>query len=595
MADCAQRGRVPGPRAARVPARRHRGRPAGDAGPSRRTFMKVMGASMALAGLTGCRRPVETILPYARKPEDDRSPASPLLRDGHAAAAAWSTACSSRATRGGRRRSKATRSTRSARARPTSSRRPRVLNLYDPDRSSRSRRAQPGAARPTWGDFVAEASALARQRAGQPRRRARRAVVLADGASASASSSRQRFPGARWITYRAARRRLRRSARSRRSGRPLRPLYRFSKRRRHRRLRRRLPGRDGPNSVWNNREYAASPPRGRARRSMSRLYVVESTYTHRRAAWPTTARALRRGDVPLFAAAVAARPRRRQRRPADRSPPTHPFVAGHRRGRAGRRRPGRVRRRRHAAAGRPRPLRRAQRPLGGSAVEYLDTGADPVEPAGRRAPASSSPTWRRAASTRCCAWATNPVYTLPADVTSRPRSRACRSRSTSASTATRRRSWRRWHIPARPLPRSLGRRPGLRRHALHHPAAHRAALRRRPLGARSAQRARDRARSARATTSSARPSRRAAARATSRTAGARSLHDGFLPDTRLRRRLRGAAGAADLVAPPDARGGRTRARLPPRPDALRRHVLQQRLDAGDCPHPVTKLSGTTSR
>src|SRR5690606_13265369 len=39
-------------------------------GPSRRTFLKVMGASMALAGLTGCRRPVEQILPYARKPVD---------------------------------------------------------------------------------------------------------------------------------------------------------------------------------------------------------------------------------------------------------------------------------------------------------------------------------------------------------------------------------------------------------------------------------------------------------------------------------------------------------------------------------------------
>ena len=41
-----------------------------DAGTSRRSFMKVMGASVALAGVTGCRRPVETILPYARKPED---------------------------------------------------------------------------------------------------------------------------------------------------------------------------------------------------------------------------------------------------------------------------------------------------------------------------------------------------------------------------------------------------------------------------------------------------------------------------------------------------------------------------------------------
>src|SRR5690606_22806571 len=39
---------------------------------SRRTFMSLMGASVALAGFgTGCvRRPEEKILPYARRPED---------------------------------------------------------------------------------------------------------------------------------------------------------------------------------------------------------------------------------------------------------------------------------------------------------------------------------------------------------------------------------------------------------------------------------------------------------------------------------------------------------------------------------------------
>lgn len=40
-------------------------------GVDRRTFLTLMGASMALAGLaTGCRRPEEKILPYTRRPED---------------------------------------------------------------------------------------------------------------------------------------------------------------------------------------------------------------------------------------------------------------------------------------------------------------------------------------------------------------------------------------------------------------------------------------------------------------------------------------------------------------------------------------------
>jgi len=37
---------------------------------SRRSFMGILGASVALAGMAGCRRPEEKILPYTRTPED---------------------------------------------------------------------------------------------------------------------------------------------------------------------------------------------------------------------------------------------------------------------------------------------------------------------------------------------------------------------------------------------------------------------------------------------------------------------------------------------------------------------------------------------
>src|ERR687896_1702494 len=40
-----------------------------DEGSDRRTFLKLMGASLALAGLTGCSsQPPETIVPYVRNP-----------------------------------------------------------------------------------------------------------------------------------------------------------------------------------------------------------------------------------------------------------------------------------------------------------------------------------------------------------------------------------------------------------------------------------------------------------------------------------------------------------------------------------------------
>ena len=39
-------------------------------GSSRRDFLRIMGASMAMAGLAACRRPVEEVLPYTRQPEE---------------------------------------------------------------------------------------------------------------------------------------------------------------------------------------------------------------------------------------------------------------------------------------------------------------------------------------------------------------------------------------------------------------------------------------------------------------------------------------------------------------------------------------------
>ena len=39
-------------------------------GLSRRKFLSLMGASIAFAGLAGCRRPVEKIIPYVKAPEN---------------------------------------------------------------------------------------------------------------------------------------------------------------------------------------------------------------------------------------------------------------------------------------------------------------------------------------------------------------------------------------------------------------------------------------------------------------------------------------------------------------------------------------------
>ena len=104
--------------------------PEGAVGAARRrspggTCCTLLGASLSLAGLAACRRPVEHIVPYVNAPEAGHPGHPAALRDDDAVRHAAPTASSSRATRGGRRRSRATSCTRRASARraPASRRR----------------------------------------------------------------------------------------------------------------------------------------------------------------------------------------------------------------------------------------------------------------------------------------------------------------------------------------------------------------------------------------------------------------------------------------------------------------------------------------
>ena len=258
-----------------------------DPGPSRRSFMKIMGASMALAGvgLSGCRRPREAVMPYARRPEEvvpgipnfyaTAMPlggyVEPLLVESH----------EGRPTKvEGNPEHPMSRGASSVFAQAS------VLSLYDPDRSRRIRRREGG--RATRAD-------LANALRGLPD--GARLVVLAEPTSSPTvlrlrDQLAQRFPAAEWITYRSM------------SDAPAgRPLYRFSQART-------IVSFDadflsGENALGNAREYAESRRVMEPGDEMSRLYVVESAYTttggmadHRLP--------LKAGHIPFFAAAVAA-------------------------------------------------------------------------------------------------------------------------------------------------------------------------------------------------------------------------------------------------------------------------------------------------
>lgn len=275
---------------------------AADAGTSRRSFLKVMGASAALAGMTGCRRPVETILPYARKPED----VVPGIPDYYATAmplggVGFPVLVQSHEHRPtkveGNPEHPMSQGSSGAFAQAS------VLQLYDPDRSRFVRtRGDAAPALADWDGFVAEANRL-RARAGELN-----VAVLAEPiGSPTANVLRQRFldayPGARWITLGPHLDDAQALGTQQALGQPARPLYRFSDADVIVSFDGDFLGEENANSVYDSRQYAASR-RVDERGSMSRLYVVESTMT------PTGGmadhrRAVKASAVPFVAAAVA--------------------------------------------------------------------------------------------------------------------------------------------------------------------------------------------------------------------------------------------------------------------------------------------------
>lgn len=117
---------------------------------SRRSFLTLMGASVALAGLAGCRRPVDKIVPYVTQPEEI-TPGMPnfyatALPFGQNALGLLVKSNNGRPTKiEGNPEHPATRGSSSVLMQAE------ILNLYDPDRS---RIPTKGGAVSNWDDFV---------------------------------------------------------------------------------------------------------------------------------------------------------------------------------------------------------------------------------------------------------------------------------------------------------------------------------------------------------------------------------------------------------------------------------------------------------
>ncbi len=196
---------------------------------TRRTFLKLMGASMALAGLTGCRWPRETIVEFAHRPEGfvpgQTVQYATAMDLGGAAVGLLATSYDGRPVKlEGNPLHPGSLGASSACAQAA------VLELYDPDRSREPRERQgSGEFARTWEDFEVAAGPLfaaARAARGRGLR-----VLSRASSSPTLAGLRARLaevmPQAGWHEYEAVSRDAERAGTALAFGRPLRPHYRL--------------------------------------------------------------------------------------------------------------------------------------------------------------------------------------------------------------------------------------------------------------------------------------------------------------------------------------------------------------------------------
>jgi MoCo/4Fe-4S cofactor protein with predicted Tat translocation signal len=166
---------------------------------TRRHFLTLMGASLALAGLAGCRRPVEKIIPYVVPPEE----LVPGIPQYYATTMPWGTgACGLIVESHEGRPTKIEGNPRhpSSLGKTNAQIQASILNLYDPDRSANV--LENGGER-TWDDFVVhwqERFAHFRETNGQ-------GLAVLSESFASPTLARlkaqftEAFPQARWVVH----------------------------------------------------------------------------------------------------------------------------------------------------------------------------------------------------------------------------------------------------------------------------------------------------------------------------------------------------------------------------------------------------------
>ncbi len=166
---------------------------------TRRNFLTLMGASIALAGLAGCRRPVEKIMPYVIKPEE----ITPGVFQRYATTMPFGTSAYGvvvKSNEGRPTKIEGNEKHPSSLGAAHAFMQAAILGLYDPDRS---RAVLQDGEQKEWGDFINAWRELYAQHSAN--KGAGLAVLGESFVSPTLArlqnEFRKNFPQARWVTY----------------------------------------------------------------------------------------------------------------------------------------------------------------------------------------------------------------------------------------------------------------------------------------------------------------------------------------------------------------------------------------------------------
>ena len=272
-------------------------------GITRRDMMMLMGASLSLAGLAGCRRPVEEIVPYVTAPEE-MVPGIPryyatTMPFGRSAYGLIVESHEGRPTKiEGNPSHPSTLGASSSRIQAS------ILGLYDPDRSQTVRlKGEPK----SWGDFVTAWAQLSQAHAADG---GAGLAVLSESFSSPtlarmASEFRTRYPRATWATYEAVSDENRLAGLRSATGRDLDLMLRVDQASIILALDA-DPLLTDPEMIRHTQGFAAGRRAGASGGAMNRLYVVEGVFSLTGASADHRLRLESRQIAP-FLAALAAR------------------------------------------------------------------------------------------------------------------------------------------------------------------------------------------------------------------------------------------------------------------------------------------------